>query len=209
MPRRAEPLVGGGFYHIYNRGVDRRRVFFSRENSLFFLRRLRDHLAVGDAAGVEVLAYCLMPNHYHLLVRPHGDDLAVRLGALSKSYTQAINRQQDRVGPLFQGRFKAKLVEKEAGMVHLSRYIHLNPVAAGLVRDPTDWEFSSMPEYAGLRRGTLPSHAPVWAAFEGGDARSRYVAFVRGGIRLGDDSYLSGLTFDDGASPARRSVPDA
>ena len=197
MPRRAVPLAAGRFFHVYNRGVDRRPVFFSRENALYFLRLLRRHLEPDDPAGVEVVAYCLMPNHFHLLVRPRGGDLGDRMGGLAKSYTQAVNRRRGRVGPLFQGRFKAKPVDDEAGLVHLSRYVHLNPVAAGLAGDPLDWAFFSLPEYAGTRRGSLPSPDPVFAAFEGRDARRRYLAFVRAGVGR-TDRQLAGLTFEGG-----------
>lgn len=98
-----------------------------------------------------------MPNHYHLLVRAEVDNLAVGMHGLAVSFSKSINRRQGRVGPLFQGRFRSKLVAKDEYLLHLSRYVHLNPVAAGLVAKAEDWPYSSYLEYIGLRNGTLPS----------------------------------------------------
>ena len=195
MPRRKLELSPDRFYHVYNRGVGRRRIFFSRANRVFFLRRLRDYCEPNSEGGTSIVAYCLMPNHFHLLVRPYAADLAVRIGRLCKSYTQAINRERERVGPLFQGRFKAVLVDEESQLVHLSRYIHLNPVAAGLVPRPGGWEFSSYRDFIGSRPGTLPDPDPIFRCFEGGDPRARYRHFVEAGV-VSDDPLVDGLTLE-------------
>ena len=91
------------------------------------------------------------------------------------SYTKAINKQQERVDPLFQGPFKARLVESDTDLIHLSRYIHLNPVAAGFVDAPDEWEFSSFLDYVGLREGTLPKATIVLKQFANRAAYARYV----------------------------------
>jgi putative transposase len=80
---------------------------------------------------------------------------------LAMAYSKAINKRYERSGPLFQGPFKSILVDQDAYLLHLSRYIHLNPVEAGFVDDLRDWEFSSYHEYAGLRSGTLPNTEPI------------------------------------------------
>jgi REP element-mobilizing transposase RayT len=152
MPRRKVSFFAGGYYHIYNRGNNHEAIFFERENYLFFLRQLRKYF-VCDA--VEIVAYCLMPNHYHLLIRLKTDNLADILQRFALSYSKAISKRFNRVGTLFQGPFKAILVEKEEYLLQLSRYIHLNPVKAGLVTRAEDWEFSSYRDYIGLRDGTL------------------------------------------------------
>ena len=105
----------------------------------------------------EVFAWCILPNHYHLLVRPNDEQMSSHMRRLSISYTKAMNKRYDRVGSLFQGRLKAIVVDRDAYLLHLSRYLHLNPVLTGLVKYPEDWEFSSYREYIGLRQGTLPS----------------------------------------------------
>jgi putative transposase len=153
MAEQKVPLQAGHFYHVYNRGNNRQLIFFERENYLYFLRLIRQNL-IED--GVDVVAYCLMPNHHHLLVYLQTDELAESMKSLSLSYTKAINKRFNRVGALFQGRFQRILITHTEHLIALTRYIYLNPVKANLVKQPEDWEFSSYLEYAELRQGTLP-----------------------------------------------------
>lgn len=162
MPRRQILLRAGYAYHVFNRGHNRERIFFERENYLFFLRRMREYLSTDI---VTVIAYCLMPNHYHLLVTLNTDDFAETMGILTMSCAKAINERYKRVGTLFQGRFRAVLVDRDEYLLHLSRYIHLNPEAAGLVAQAQDWEFSSYRDYVGLREGSLPNPGIVLEQF--------------------------------------------
>ena len=98
-----------------------------------------------------------MPNHYHLLVHVNCDNFSKSvMQPFLVSYTKAINKQQNRVGPLFQGPFQARLVKNEAYLLELATYIHLNPVHSGLVVSPEAWAYSSFREYIGFRKGTLP-----------------------------------------------------
>ncbi|NEP16125.1 MAG: transposase [Leptolyngbya sp. SIO4C1] len=154
MPRRKVAFTPGQYYHLYNRGNNRQKIFFERENYLFFLRQFRRYLA---AKTLYVSAYCLMPNHYHFLVRLREENLSQKMQAFTLSYTKAINRRYRRCGSLFQGRFQAIHVAKEDYLFTLTRYIHLNPVKAKLVQRPEDWEFSSYQEYIDLRQQTLPN----------------------------------------------------
>lgn len=140
MPRRATRLHERAYYHVYNRGVNRCRVFLEDGNYRFFIGRLRLYAA---EASAEIVAYCLMPTHYHLLVHLKGGELSSLMHRLGMSYANALNKRHNRVGPLFQGRFQAKLVEKDEYLLHLSRYIHLNPVASGLAARPDEWPYSS------------------------------------------------------------------
>jgi putative transposase len=153
MPRRQVNFSPGCYYHLYNRGNDRQTIFLERENYLYFLRQFRRYL-VEDT--LDVLAYCLMPNHYHFLICLRSLHLSANMQAFSLSYTKAINRRYERCGSLFQGRFRAIEVDSDSYLLHLTRYIHLNPVKARLVERPEDWEFSSYREYVNLRQGTLP-----------------------------------------------------
>jgi REP element-mobilizing transposase RayT len=171
---RNEEIRSGHYYHLYNRGVNRQPIFFAQANWAFFIERMRHYFGPN---WVEMVAYCLMPNHYHMLVCARCDDLGHRImQPFTVSYTKAINKQQDRVGPLFQGPFQARLVDEDRYLNHLSRYIHLNPVMAGLVNKPEQWIFSSYRDYVGLRKGTLPDPTIVMSQFPSAQA---YVAYVR------------------------------
>jgi len=172
MPERITELHEGEFYHVYNRGANRAEIFFERGNFLFFLRRFREKVSIEH---VTTIAYCLMPNHYHLLIRLESTEFSQRMQAFGTSYSKAINKQMGRSGALFQGRFQAKHVDEENHLVHLSRYIHLNPVEAGLVKVPHEWEFSSYREYIGLRAGTLPATEILLSEFQ---SREQYRSFV-------------------------------
>lgn len=166
MPRRETPLISGQYYHVYNRGNNRQDIFLDRANYVFFLKRLRKYL-IGLAADpwVTIVAYCLMPNHFHLLVQLHDELFSRRMQRHSISYTKAINKRYHRIGALYQGQFQAIHIDSNDYLLHLSRYIHLNPVTAHLVRRPEDWEFSSYREYMGLRHGTLVDPGIVLGQF--------------------------------------------
>lgn len=170
MPRRYTPFVPGLYYHIYNRGNNRQRIFFQPENYLYFLRNVKRYLA----PLAKATAYCLMPTHYHLLVRlktsefltgsPRDEDARVKnsevslshaMMRLSVSYTKAINKRFQRVGSLFQGQFQAKPVQNYSHLLNLCVYIHANPVKDGLVASPEDWIYSNYLEWLGQRSGAL------------------------------------------------------
>ena len=176
MPYRQTQFYAGGYYHLYNRGNDHQNIFFERENYLYFLRQMRKYFKTDV---VDIVAYCLMPNHYHLLIFLKGAGLAKLMQPFLLSYTKAINERYSRVGALFQGRFKAIQVDKEEYLLQLSRYIHLNPVAAGLVKRPADWEFSSYRDFIGARNGTLAKPDVVLSYFP---SRDEYRKFVESSV---------------------------
>ena len=115
MPYRDVEFLAGEHYHIYNRG-NNSAIFFERENYLYFLRQLRKYLT---AEAVDIVAYCLMPNHYHLLICLKTNDLARLIQPFALSYTNAMNRRYGRFGSLFQGRFRAKHVDRDEYLTHL------------------------------------------------------------------------------------------
>ncbi len=172
MPRRSRQLISGRYYHLYNRGHNHGAIFFERRNYGYFLRLFRHFVATET---VVVTAYCLMPNHYHFLIFLRGPDLSRAMQRFTLSYTNGINRRYGRSGSLFQGRFQAKWVDGDQYLSHLTRYIHLNPVKAGLVQRPEDWEFSSYQDYVGLRRGTLPQPGLVFEQVGDGDLYRHFV----------------------------------
>jgi putative transposase len=153
MPYRKTSLVPGETYHLYNRGNNFDAIFRNREDYLRFLRLVRKYLVNEEESSV--LAYCLMPNHYHLLVHLLDPHLSSSMQRLGLAYTKVFNAKYGRVGRVFQSPFHAIHVGEERYLSALIAYIHRNPADAGLVRDPVDWEYSSYRDYAGLRDGTL------------------------------------------------------
>lgn len=178
MPRRQIPFVQGLYYHIYNRGNNRQSIFFQPGNYLYFLGRVKKYIV----PLAKVVAYCLMPTHYHLLLRMQTSeffknsevsDMASRTSEfyknseifsrqisnammrLSVSYTKAINKRFSRVGALFQGQFQAKPIKNYSHLLNLCVYTHANPVKDGLVALPEDWIYSNYPEWLGQRDGSL------------------------------------------------------
>ena len=152
-------------YHVYNRSNE--ILFYNRDNYLFFLRKIRDHLL----PYADVLSYCLMPNHFHLILTVNAEGvkysekkkredmqlLSQSLGTVLSSYTQALNRQIGRRGNLFAHKTKAKILNdaKDDYALNCFMYVHQNPMLAKLVDKLEDWEFSSFPDYIGRRNGTL------------------------------------------------------
>ena len=153
MPYRKFALSVGEHYHIYNRGNNFGDVYFHREDYVLFLRLLRKYLVASGA--VELAAYCLMPNHFHLLALLLTDRISASMQPMMLAYTKTINHKYGRVGALIQGRFKAVHVSQDNHRAVLMEYIHRNPVEAGLAVSAQAWEFSSYRDYLGLRRGTL------------------------------------------------------
>jgi len=145
------------YYHVYNRGVEKRVIFKDDQDYKMFLIFLRRHLSrqtesnsrnqvyESYAGRVELLAYCLMPNHYHLLFYLNNDTKAISelMRKVAGTYTSYFNRRHNRIGYLFQGTYKASVVDNDAYLLHISRYIHRNP------EDYYTWPFSSLQYYIG------------------------------------------------------------
>ena len=147
MPKRKVHLLSGHYYHIYNNAVTDNKLFSEEKNYHFFLTKIKKYLL--DC--VDVLAYCLMPNHYHLIIQLKTIELSKAMQQLALSYSASYNKEYQRAGHLFQGRYQLKQIDDQTYLSHLSRYIHLNPSSAGLVRKPEAWQYSSYREYIGLR----------------------------------------------------------
>jgi putative transposase len=153
MPTTRPDYFPGGFYHFYNRGSHRESIFCEPDNYLFVLRRIKQYQA---ELNITVLAYCLMPNHYHLLVRQDGDQPAGLLPQrVFNSYSKAYNKNYQHSGTLFEGPYRVKPVVQTSHLLQLCRYIHGNPVKDCLVKDPADWPYSNYLEWMGQRNGTL------------------------------------------------------
>lgn len=166
MPGRITPFVNGGYYHILNRGSEKKNIYIQNRDYIRFQKSFYYYKFAGPKPKfsqftksnlfkpflnekiVEILCFCLMPNHFHLLIKQLKDGgISTFISQLSNSYTKYFNVKYNRVGPLLQGAFKAVRIETDEQLIHVSRYIHLNPVVSGLVGLPENYKWSSYIEY--------------------------------------------------------------
>jgi len=172
----------GAVYHLTARGNARQGIFEDDGDRRRFLDLLSREV---QQQGWRCYAYCLMDNHYHLLVETPDGNLAGGMRRLNGAYTQAFNHRHRRVGHLFQGRYKSIVVDKDSYLLELCRYIVLNPVRARMVATVDDWPWSSYPATA--RAGKRPAWLDVervWSLFGETDraARTAYRRFIQQGI---------------------------
>lgn len=173
MSRKLPPFVPGHYYHLYNRGAHRVSIFREDENYLFVLRRLKQYL---QALNLSIIAYCLMPNHYHLLIRQDGEQRVGKLPQLIfNSYSKAYNKRYAHSGTLFEGPYGARHVHNENYLRHLCRYIHANPIKDGLVEHLEQWPYSNYHEWVGLRSGTLVDMDFIHAFYPNPQAYEQFV----------------------------------
>ncbi|TAH31960.1 hypothetical protein EYC58_04765 [Candidatus Saccharibacteria bacterium] len=194
MPHRnvVRKFVENSAYHCYNRGVEKRQIFMDEQDYGVFLNRLRQMLSdpseLNEAdriehiksyyGDVELLTYCLMPNHFHLLLYQHTERaLPEFMRTLSTSYTMYFNNRHKRVGSLFQGTYKARLIEDNDDWLHISRYIHLNP--CGSPEGYLHYQYSSM------RPFLVPEYRPSWLlperVLEPFESIKKYESFIAEG----------------------------
>ncbi len=183
MPGRNiyKDYVADSFYHVYNRGTDRQIIFRDDLDYRFFLYLIKRYLgeeaalnSVGIAypsyrGSAELLAYCLMPRHFHLLLYQHDrKGMMNLLKSLSVAYGMYFNKRYSRIGPVFQQRYRASRITDESYLLHISRYIHLNP------DDYKKWTWSSLPYYVGELTADWLKPDRILELFEGEDY-SRFV----------------------------------
>lgn len=191
--------IEDGYYHIYNRGVEKRLIFQDREDYtkfLFLLKLylspvdelhkefplLRPHIINNNLEGkLNLLAFCLMPNHFHLLIHQSQKDAITKfMRALITSYSMYFNKRYERVGSLFQGIFKAANVESDEYFLHLSRYIHLNPLGRGASIDEFQW--SSYLYYLGKKEALWLNTKTISDYFNNKNPNLSYKNFVEDSI---------------------------
>ena len=191
MPQRKVVFHEGGYYHIFNRGANRQKIFCSDENYRYLVRTMNRI----KPEGISVLAFCLMPNHYHFLVRQEAEEpVHVFIQGLFNVYSKAFNKMFRRTGTLFEGRFRAVEITENRHLLHLCRYIHGNPVQAGLVHCAEDWPFSDYRDWVLKMQGT--SRVPGNFLTENFQTPEEYRKFVEdwdGGVIEG----LEAVMFDE------------
>jgi len=191
MARQLRIEYDGAFYHVTSRGNQRGKIFWDdrdRERLKTILERTKERY------GYLLHGYVFMSNHYHLLIETPRANIKQIMQNINTSYTVYVNRRYRRFGHLFQGRYKAFIVDKERYLLGLGRYIHLNPVRAGVVRRPEDFRWSSYCDYIGSRNEGLVDTDETLGLFsrKRGIAIRRYREFVKEG--LGGGSPLENAT---------------
>jgi putative transposase len=173
----------GAVYHITSRGNARQAIFLDDKDYSNFLEVL---CSVINRYNWILHAYCLMSNHYHLLIETPEGNLSEGMRQLNGVYTQQFNRRHNRVGHVLQGRYKAILVDKDSYLLELCRYVVLNPVRAGLVKSPKEWKWSNYRDTSGYHKG-IPCLTTDWILLQFGNKRKealiRYREFVCAGLK--------------------------
>jgi putative transposase len=208
--RDYKQFAKGGIYHIYNRGNLKENIFRGNEDYSFFTFRLRQYLFPEEELLIpgsriiplpekafSLICYCLMPNHYHLLIRQNTDMPPSRLiSKLATSYSKYFNAKYERVGHLFQGCYKQVPVVGNRQLLWLSAYIHQNPKKAKLVSDPIRYDWSSYSDYLAEHAHTLVSGSDI--ILDQFKTRKEYGHFVDDSFKLlAEKSDLNGITIDD------------
>jgi len=152
MPRQSREKSESGTYHVMIRGIDRRNIFEDDEDNEQFLTRLARYKA---ECGCELWGYCLMGNHVHLLIRENTEPMERFFRKLGASYVYYFNHKYDRVGHLFQDRFRSEAIRDDAQLLQTLRYIHRNPIQAGLCASVGEYPYSSYPTYLGTANGPV------------------------------------------------------
>ena len=182
------------YYHIYNRGTGKMDLFKDEEDYTFFLSRLREYIFPEERrrapsarslryvrkefspGAFTLVCYCLMPNHYHFVLRQNGEEsISTLMLNFGSGYSKYFNRKYDRVGSVFQDQFKAVRIDSNEYLLWLSAYVHQNPTVGKLVKSPEQYRFSSYIDYIGKRGGTLCDKQVILDQFKD---PHKYVSFV-------------------------------
>ncbi len=192
MARPLRILYAGAFYHVTARGNEKKTIFKHDADYERFLSYME---AVVERYGAVIHAYCLMDNHYHVVIQTPRANLSEVMQYLNGSYTTYINTKRQRVGHLLQGRYKAILIDADAYAMEVSRYVHMNPVRAGMVSKPAEYPWSSYQYYIGKKK------VPTWLTMNiildyfderTSEGQRKYREFIEEKIGQGYDNPLKG-----------------
>ncbi len=180
----------GAFYHVTARGNEKRKIFFSRKD----YEKFKEYLAEArEKYRFRLHAYVLMTNHYHLLIETPEKNLSRLMHYINSSYTTYTNVKRKRSGHLFQGRYKAIVIDRDSYLLELSRYIHLNPVRVNMAGNPEEYPYSSYVSYISDHAEALVTRSTILEMFNKreSEARKRYKSFVESAV---DDEKESPMT---------------
>ncbi len=191
MARKPRVQIPGAFYHVILRGNGGQNIFFDNNDHYHFYSLVQEGI---ERFGHRIHAFCLMNNHVHLAIQMAEVSLSRIIQNLSFRYTRWVNWRLTRSGHLFQGRYKAILVDEDVYLKELTRYIHLNPVRVGIVKNPKDYPWSGHRAYLGLE--SIPWLTTEWVLSQFSKqlstARRAYERFVLEGKGIGHQDYYSG-----------------
>ncbi len=193
--RDYKTFAAGNYYHIFNRGNGKNDIFLEPQDYKIFLHRLSENLFPEDeklkeqssldikykrkklpAEAFSIICYCLMPNHFHILIRQNGSVKVSKLiQKLCTGYAAYFQKKYDHVGHLFQGAFKSIHVDNESYLTWLSAYIHQNPATASIVSNLSEYPYSSYPDYVGLRDDKLCYKSPILDKFKNKEEYKKFV----------------------------------
>jgi len=192
MARPLRMEYEGALYHVTARGNERKKIYFNKSDYKQFLAYIN---AAEEKYGILLHCYVLMGNHYHLLIETTYANLSKAMHHINSSYTTYMNRKRKRVGHLFQGRYKAIVIEKEPYLVELSRYIHLNPVRAKMVEKPEEYLYSSYKAYVSKDRDDIITQDFILGMIsrQREDAKKKYKTYVESAIGREIDNPLKNV----------------
>ena len=195
-PRHFE---NNSYYHIYNRGNRKQQIFLENRDCERFLEKTKEYK---EKFSIKIVAYCLMPNHFHFLIQQLSDgSISKFFSNLCNSHSKYFNLKYETVGSQFQGRFKAKAIDKDEYLIHLSRYIHLNPLdqfLPGEIKEKlTKYPWSSLKSYIEGSENNIASPQSILDYFSKTNPTSDYEEFVLSNINIKINPEISHLTFEE------------
>lgn len=192
----------GAFYHVYNRGNHKQQIFLQKKDYERFLEKVKFYK---EKYPLKIISYCLMPNHFHFLIQQLAPNaISQFFSNLCNSHSRYFNIKYETVGHLYQGRFKAKRVDKDEYLIYLSAYIHLNPtdLFAFLPKDELMtqlklYNWSSLPAYLSKQSDNLVDPNPVLDFFPSKILDTEYQNFIKVNIKIKVHPLIDHLVFDD------------
>ncbi len=200
---RVREFAENEYYHVFNKGLQKEKIFLDKQDREILLYYLRVYLVNPDKiqakyprlplrlqaknlnSQITLIAYCLMPNHFHFLLKQTTKDAISKLmRQIINAYTLYFNKKYTRTGPLFEGRYKAVRIPSDNLLLHIARYIHLNPVVANLVDNPENFAWSSHKDYIMKANSDLISSNPILGHFK---SLKTYQQFINDQITYGKE----------------------
>jgi REP element-mobilizing transposase RayT len=162
------------FHHIYNRGAFKENIFKHYADYDYFLRKLKEYK---DKYLIDILCYCLMPNHYHLFIKQTTEEYSISkfIADFSNSFTKSLNKKYKRTGVLFEGKTKSKMINDESYFIWIVKYILENPVKANLTNNFLDYEYSSAKEIMGLKEPVITSVSELLSFFDSKESFNEFM----------------------------------